>query len=204
MIRAGGKFKLRVSPEVSSPWVPTPAGLIVVLVLCTISMVTVLVYGVAAQLDPQGIIRLNAFQTILFVTFGAVCPLLIVHAIATNRPSSRSLIALNVVGAATLLGSVWQLPERPFSESIIYLSGILAFVGLAVWWLFRSPRMRTYYAILNGHASSSDHEALFKGESGHTLVRVLKGAGPFLELAGIVLVLVGIAAGLYLVWGHVT
>ena len=147
LFRPGTKVRFWTPGFKNQPSVEPPASLRLVSALSICSVVGVLIYAVvvALRVDVSSVsAELAAYVAVLHF----LLPTGIAYAIATNSPMSRPLILvyLLLLGGATAAG-LGYLGSFPVPASIrIPISGA-AFV-LVTLWLYRSPGMRVFYAVL--------------------------------------------------------
>jgi len=125
-------------------------------VLCVISIIGTLWYAVSQTLTLFGS-PADSPATDIFVGFlNFALPLLVAYTISANHPSSRILI----LGYATAV-YVWALYTERLSEVLSqgpYISAAIATIAyvFVLIWLFRSPKMRYYFALIKNRPVPAD------------------------------------------------
>jgi hypothetical protein len=141
-------------PSIDAPWL-----LKLVAALAILSIVGALIYVVVVSIGGPGSPSLSTEEAIYISLLHFVMPLLVMYTVTTNSPISRLLIlgyivtlSLSTIGGKGILGS--------FNMDPTLRAGILVLVVLAVaLWLFASPKMRFYYAVISGRPIPGDLES---------------------------------------------
>ncbi len=155
-MKPAGKFKLWTGGFINKPSVSPPGTLRIVFLLCIISFVGTLWYSIVEILSVGGSSGASPASDAFLGFFHLVLPLAIAVSICTNHPSSRILILAYVTTlyVVTLTGD--RLPRfvsATTTNDVIITT--IAFLGVVVW-LYRSRRMRYYYAIIQDHPVPQD------------------------------------------------
>ena len=166
--------------------------------LCFMSVIGLLVYGVAVTLSTHPAAQTTPQLEMIIETvvwFGL--PLLVAHTIWTNRPISQllSAICLAAAGYHSFVAIKSKIVEEATLQYIGFGVG-LVFLG-AMWWLFGSTKLRVYYALIRNVPIPFDIDTIVEDVMApgpiETLVgRVGKLLAPWLELGVVVLVFVGL------------
>ena len=155
LMRSGIKFRLWSPRFKNKPDVGPPGLLRLVAALSIFSIIGVLVYAIAISItgirsgpDPQS----AAYVAVLHF----LIPLGIAYTVGGNYPLSRLLIAVYVVtlSIATLAG-IGFLGELQIDSSRKTI-GTVAVLASTILWLFQSPKMRLYYALISGKPVPTD------------------------------------------------
>lgn len=157
-MRPGVKVKLW-SPKFTNRPDAVPPGLLkLVGILSIISVIGFLVFAVGQTLSYSQLDATAAEATYL-VVLHFILPLAAFYTISVNSPLSRWLIVIYAIALsiATVAGKgvLGNLPGNPVYRTEIAI-GALAVVLL---WVFASPRMRYYYAIISNEPIPADLEA---------------------------------------------
>jgi len=103
---SGGRFRLGAFFEVNRPDVPLPLGLVLATTLCLLPLVALLALDVVQRISPYPELGLDPRESLLLAVSAGVLPMLTVHSISTNRPSSRWLLPA-LAGGLLALGYRW-------------------------------------------------------------------------------------------------
>lgn len=149
IMRPGARLHFRGAPETALPWIAPP----ICLVLAEIGSLLWLTLQIGVVLLDEGIASELATSPVLMasaVLLGAVLPMMIAYAIATNRIWSRPLI---VIGVASVLGlSAWYIRIRELGDGPSLWSaaaGGLLVVSFALY-LYKGRSISAYYLALRG------------------------------------------------------
>ena len=114
------------------------------------SVAGVLIYGVALALDHTGSSIASAAEGLYIAILHCLLPIGISYAIFANSPWSRPLLAAYVLilSTATALGR--GLLGSLTDETAVRVSVVVFAAGTTLYWLFRNPRMRVYFALIAG------------------------------------------------------
>lgn len=154
-MRPGIKVRLWTPRFKNQPDIQPPGLLRLVSVLSIFSVIGVLFYAIAItttgslpEPDPVGATYVAVLHFVL--------PLMVTYTISGNYSSSRILITIYVAvlyGAILLgIGYLGRLETEPAVKEIV----TTAAVAVIAAWLYRSPKMRFYYAIVSGKPVPSD------------------------------------------------
>lgn len=189
---SGGKFRLGAVFEVNQPDVPPPLGLAVAAALCILPLVALLVLGIAQLLSQHADSMYSAKESLILAVVAGVLPMLTIHSITTNRSMSRWLL-LSLVCGLLLLSLRWI---DLFNTAPSF--GLAAFLLLAIgWWLFRSPRMRVYYALISGNEIPQDLSHIeLRTRTEEAIVSWLGDLVPYLEGLVVLLVIAAVVYGI--------
>lgn len=147
-IRVGTKLKFWRSNYKNKPAVVAPGFLKLVSVLSIFSIVGLLIYAVSLTLVGIGHSAIEPEKGIYVAFLHFVLPLGVAITVSTNSPLSRLIILVYslVLYFATLAGKgVLGELEIAYDVKIFVSTFVLVVV---VSWLFFSPKMRLYYALV--------------------------------------------------------
>lgn len=174
---------------------PIPLSLLGVAVVCILAMIAVLLiyfantvmYGFDSFLPREGI---------LLALFVGVIPMLVLYTVLENLPVSRWLILIELLfGLGALLSWAGKAPLAR-QEHWVYVGVFLA-VPAAIYWLFFSARLHTYYAVLSGKQPLDENtEATIRSPKYRVLIRVVSAYAPYMELVAAILILATLAVAL--------
>ena len=131
--------------------VDAPALLRLVAVLSMISVVGTLIYGVVQALSATGSSFVGAEREMLYVALlHFVLPFVVLYTISTNSWLSRPFIALYnlILYGATITGH-GVLGSIDVSETLRFAIASALLLAVLLW-LYASPTMRVYYAVIGG------------------------------------------------------
>jgi hypothetical protein len=151
-----GKLRLWTGQPVNAPFVTPPIGLRAILVICVLSVTGTLLLGVSRQLAAGGAPDDSASALVLIAFFWFLLPILLATTIVTNRAPSR-LLSLAYFGfvAVEVARYIDTLTYAPATRS--YLAAVAGLLWLAMlYWMYRSARMRIYYALISGRPVPDD------------------------------------------------
>ncbi len=155
-MRPGTKVPFWSPRNTNKPAIEPPFLLRLVSGLCILSVVAVLVHGGAISMGLYGIPAPSRIDSIYIAVLHFLLPIGITYTIVSNNPLSRFLLSVYfiVLYTATVMrkGFLGTLGDDETLRLII-ASGV--FIVLMAW-LFRSPRMRVYYLLLNGKPIPAD------------------------------------------------
>jgi len=197
---SGGKFRLRSVFEINRPDVPQPVALAVATTLCVLPLVALLAFDIIQRIGPYSAPMFSPTEVILLVVFCGVVPMLTAHSIATNRPSSRWLLIALVAGLLGL-GVLWLHPRAASRvEAVSTMAIACALLVLVYWWLFRSARMRVYYALASGRPVPQDlADSELSTADGDRILGALRAVGPFLEILVVIVIIAAVVYGFIVV-----
>lgn len=147
-MRPGTKVRLWSPKFTNRPDVEPPALLKLAGALSVFSAVGVMVYSVATTLAGPGASESVGGEALYIAVLHFVVPVCIFYTINVNSPLSRFAIGLYVValGLGTIAGRGF-LGNLGIPETARALGSVLV-MATVCWWLFRSPKMRFYYATI--------------------------------------------------------
>lgn len=155
-MRPGAKLRLWTPGYRHMPEVEPPGLLQAVGALSVLSVVGTLLYAIASTLAGMPSPDNVGVNAVYIAALHFLLPIGIIYTIATNSPLSRVLIAVYSVTLyfATLAGKGY-LGRVPADEAIrlMMATGILVVV---LFWLYRSAKMRLYYALVSGRPIPAD------------------------------------------------
>ena len=156
-MRPGIKVRLWSPRFKNRPSVEPPGLLRLVSALSILSIVGVLLYSVIVAVSGIGSTwGIEPNEALYIAIFHFVLPLCVAYTISSNHPISRLLIAFYGMAlcTATVLGKGFLGNLRIDSTIRSLVSAILLLIVLT--WLFRSPKMRYYYALVSGQPVPED------------------------------------------------
>lgn len=189
-----GNFRLWTGQSVNAPFVTPPVSLRLVMVLSIISVVATLVLGVLTQLGHTGGWAISDIGQAFVAAVYFVLPVLIAVAISTNRVSSRPLILIYSLAVTwQLIARLDRIIESPDTRGAALFAITLALIGIT-WWLYRSPRLRVYYALISDRPMPDDLAADVErltspGRFESAFGRAGQFIAPYLEVIVVVLVI---------------
>ena len=132
----------------NKPGVRPPGLLSLLSVVALLSAIAGPMYAVATALDSMGVVSIGSYDAIYIAVLHFLLPLAVAYTVSTNSPLSRILIAIYsaILYAATLAGKGY-LGNLDIGETALAVSATALFVAVQSW-LFFSPKMRVYYALL--------------------------------------------------------
>ncbi len=152
-MRPGVKFKMWAPRFKNRPEVEPPGLLKAVSALSMFSIVGTLFYAVLQSLSGLAELGIEAAYVAML---HFILPLGVVYTVTANSPLSRIVIVTYtlILSSATFAGKGW-LASLPVFDSYGELI-IGAFLTVVLTWLFASPKMRFYYALLSGKPVPQD------------------------------------------------
>mgnify|MGYP003652465809 CR=1 FL=1 len=177
--------------------VTPPLSLRAVLVLCIVSVTGTLLYGVATELSSGAGSGKSIPALLAIVACYFLLPMLIAHTIANNRAQSCVLILAYVAALLYALAGVIESARLDDAGRSVAAAGLVAAPLLVAWWLYGSPRLRLYYALVSGKEIPIDLRArtdalLVPGRLEALFGQVARWLAPWFETAAVLLVLMGI------------
>lgn len=157
IMRPGTKIRFWSPRFKNRPSVEPPGLLRLVSALAIGSIVGSLVYAVMVAMSGAGSVNEIASEKAIYIAvLHFVLPFGVVYTVSTNNPMSRLLIGAYclILSVATFLGKGY-LGGLPI-ESSIRGALIFLFASFVLFWLFRSPKMRFYYALISGKPVPND------------------------------------------------
>ena len=159
LLRPGVKFKMWTGGYTNQPSVDAPWLLKFVSVLAIFSIVGAILYVVAISIGGPTIGEVSNEDAIYISILHFVMPIAVLYTVTTNSPASRILIfgyfvtlCISTIGGKGFLGG---LPVDSTLRAVVSTMILLAIV----LWLFLSPKMRFYYALISGKPVPSDLES---------------------------------------------
>lgn len=150
LLKFGFKYKASVDP---------PGSLRFVAALSIFSVVGALVYSIFQSTAEISISAMATEKSAYVAVLHFVLPFCVFYSISTNSVLSRMLIVIYLlilyfatIGGKGVLG---ELPLEPETRLVV-ASAILL---LVLAWLFRSPKMRLYYALIADKPVPKDLES---------------------------------------------
>jgi hypothetical protein len=201
------RFRLWSGQPVNAPMVTPPLSLRAVLVLCIVSVTGTLLYGVATELSTGAGSDKSLAALLAIVACYFLLPMLIAHTIATNRAQSRVLILAYVAAVIYALAGVLEAARLDSAGRGVAVAGLVAAPLLIAWWLYRSPRLRLYYALVAGKEvpddlRSSTATLLVPGRLEAMFGQAARRLAPWFETAAVLLVLLGIIVAISWTGGY--
>lgn len=155
-MRPGSRIPKGSKSYKAHPSVDPPVLLRLAAVLSVLSIIMVLIAYVIGALSSSSA---NYFEpaTALYIAIGFfIIPLGIVHTVSMNNPLSRSLLLIFVfmnIAAVCLDFPFYADLPLAFRDKVI----AICFIGSVIlYWLFRNPRARYYYAAITGRPLAKD------------------------------------------------
>lgn len=145
---ASTKVPFRTLKTKHAPAVRPPGLLSLFSVLCILSMIGTLAYAVALTVMSSSGHSIDPLQGVVIAQIHFLLPVLIAYSVSTNSSWSRPLIAIysSALAAQMLLGFGYL---APMAESFESAAGVtLTVLALILVWLYGSPKMRIYYALI--------------------------------------------------------
>lgn len=156
MSRPGAKFKLLSWGVINKPTVSPPGSLRVVFILCILSTIGTLLYAVFTTVSMESGFYDAPPGLVVFSFLHFLMPVVIAYTITTNNPSSRILILAYLITASLLFLNGWDFPRLATSVSPHHAIIVFVTVVLTVHWLYRSRKMRYYYAMIRDQGVPPD------------------------------------------------
>ena len=156
-MRPGVRFKLWSPKFTNRPDIEPPALLQFLGTFSILSAFGFLVFAVAIVIVPYGTnFEPEPLEALYVATLHFILPIGIFYTVMVNSPLSRWVISIHtvVLGAATIAGEGF-LGQLEISETTrISASG--AIMAIVLGWLYGSPKMRFYYAVISGKPIPED------------------------------------------------
>lgn len=148
LLRPGTKITFWNPGFRNKPGVRPPGLLAFLSIVALLSAIAVPVYAVTTSLASINAPGLYAYDAIYIAVLHFLLPLGVAYTVSTNSPLSRGLIAIYsaILYVATLAGKGY-LGRLDIGETTMAVAATAVFVAVQGW-LFFSPRMRIYYALL--------------------------------------------------------
>ena len=156
-MRPGVKIKFWSPKFTNRPDIEPPSLLKFVSAFSILSVIGFLVYAVASVMAPHGAGREPDLINGLYVAaLHFILPIGVFYTVTVNSPLSRYVIGVHILTltAATLAGKGF-LGQLPITETTRIVASVAAF-AVVMAWLFGSPKMRFYYAIISGKPIPED------------------------------------------------
>jgi len=155
-MRPGFKIKLWTGGFTNRPSVDAPWVLKLLTAFAIFSMVGALVYAVAVTIGASDVASVSNESAIYIAILHFFLPIAVIYTVTTNSPASRLLIlgyfttlCVSTIAGKGFLGGLNVDPElRRVTATATWLAVVL--------WLFLSPKMRFYYALISGQAVPRD------------------------------------------------
>lgn len=149
-MRPGTRIRFWSPKFKSKPSVEPPGLLRLLSGLSIVSVVGVLIYAVALSLDGIWSTTGGSESAAYIAVLHFMLPLCVAYTVSTNSWLSRPLIAVYsiVLCGATLFGKGFL--GGLLIDSTVKAITATSVLALVMAWLFGSPRMRIYYALLSG------------------------------------------------------
>lgn len=156
---SGVKFKLWTGGFTNTPNIDPPWLLKFVSVLAILSMVGSLIYAVASTLGGPDFSVLDNEDAIYVSILHFLLPIVITYTVTTNSPLSRIVILgyVLILYVSTLRGKGF-LGGLEIAPSLMLVISTSVLIAIALW-LFASPKMRFYYAVIAGRPVPPDLES---------------------------------------------
>lgn len=130
--------------------VDAPALLRLVAALSMASIVGTLIYSVFHALATTDFYGSGSYEPLYIALLHFVLPFMVLYTISTNSWLSRSFIALyNLILYVATISGHGVLGSIDVSE-VLKISVSSAFFIAVLLWLYASPTMRVYYAVISG------------------------------------------------------
>ena len=130
------------------PEVTPPISLRFFAAFTLFTIIGFLIFAVADHLSMVGGRRFDPAAAALVVGLHFALPFAILYTVSTNSPLSRPAIALYTAGLCTATAAgAGMLGRVPVSDAVRIGTSVTVAVIVAAW-LFGSPRMRLYYALV--------------------------------------------------------
>lgn len=205
-MRPGTKVRFWTPRVKNKPSVDPPGMLKIVAALSILSVVGVLVYAAALTITSTSSVGLKTEVALYIALLHFLLPLGIAYTISTNSPLSRTLITAYsaILYCATLLGKGYLgRLQTDTNVKLVVATGLLVVI---VVWLFRSPKMRVYYALISGSALPGDlprpiEELVGPGPVERWIARVSNAVLPFAEFAIVLLIIAAVIYGFLVAYG---
>ena len=184
----------------NAPSVEPPGLLKLFSVTSILSIVGVLVYATARTLSVTQGTGVDGTHAIFIALFHVVLPVCIIYSVATNSPLSRILITLycvilyfTTVAGYGITGSFSpSVATRAITATVLLIAVLI--------WLYRSPKMRVYYALVSNTQVPDEleehaDEIIAPSRLEIALTRAEEVIEPYIEIAaGLLIVFVCIYA----------
>lgn len=147
---SGTKIKLWTGGHTNRPGVDPPWLLKIVAVFAFLSVIGALIYIVLETIRGPGSTGLSAEMAIYVVSLHFIVPITIFYSVTTNSRTSRFLILAYVITLyVSTISNKGLLGGLEVDTSIRNIATTAVLVAVVVW-LFLSPKMRVYYALIAG------------------------------------------------------
>ena len=155
----GTKIKLWTGGYTNAPAVDPPWLLKIVAVFAFLSVIGALIYVVLESIRGPGSAGLSTEMAIYVVSLHFIVPITVFYSVTTNSGASRLLILGYVitlcVSTISNKGFLGGLEIDTSIRNVVATAVLLSVVG----WLFFSPKMRVYYALIAGKEVPEDLES---------------------------------------------
>ncbi len=155
----GTKIKLWTGGHTNRPGVDPPWLLKIVAVFAFLSVIGALIYVVLETIRGPGSTGLSAEMAIYVVSLHFIVPITVFYSVTTISCASRFLILTYVitlcVSTIANKGFLGGLEIDTSIRNIVAPAALVSVVG----WLFLSPKMRVYYALIAGRDVPEDLES---------------------------------------------
>ncbi len=158
-MRPGIKVKLWTGGFTDHPTVDPPWLLKLVSVLAILSIVGAILYAAIATIGASDLASLSNEDAIYVAVLHFFLPIAVLYTVTTNSPVSRFLILgyfvtvyFSTIAGKGFLGNFDVDPTVRFAA-------LTAALIVVVLWLFRSPKMRFYFAVISGKPVPADLES---------------------------------------------
>ena len=159
LLRPGVKIKMWTGGYTNHPSIDAPWLLKLVSVLAIFSIVGALLFGVAISLTGSTPGNISSEDAIYISVLHFLMPIAVLYTVTTNSPASRVLIlgyfltlCMSTIAGKGFLGSLNIDTTWRAAGSALLLFSI-------AMWLFLSPKMRFYYAVISGKPVPDDLKA---------------------------------------------
>lgn len=156
-MRPGSKIRFWSPRFTNKPSVEPPGLLRLVSALAITSIVGTLLYAVMVTVSGVGSgPGIESKDAMYVAILHFALPLCVAYTVSSNHPSSRLLIALYVVilCGATVIGEGF-LGNLGTDETLRSAASVASLL-VVLWWLYGTPKMRYYYALVSDRPVPED------------------------------------------------
>jgi len=150
------RVSLRSWGFINKPSVSPPGLLKVVFLLCILSTIGTLLYGVFTTISIQSDMYDTPLLQMAVASLHFLLPIVIAYTIVVNSPLSRPLILVYTVSISAVFLNQWQLSGLELTLSTSRLAIVIIGAGTVIFWLYRSKKMRYYYALVSDRVVPED------------------------------------------------
>lgn len=197
-MRPADKLKLWTGGYVNMPGLSPPGALKLVQIVCFLSVIGSLVYGVFTILGHFGGDTAPASRRLIEAIVLFVFPFTLIYTISVNSPTSRYLFVLYGITSLYLVVQLaHSIPDSLYEPAV---GVVLALFSIVTGWMFLSLRGRTYYLLISLKKIPKDLEHVVESLMSQSTVerlaqRVWDTFEPWSPLVIVILAIVFVVVG---------